>query len=147
MAAQVFAILVTIVIAGWLWFYIVRPIFEDFGVVRPFEGVKSSDVVMWSAPVSVVADEQTDEADRPSVSEDNLEVPRLRLDRTKTTIIDVLVYNGWQTGEIRAALKGDNGVIGTEVEAARKRLGIDMPERTLRVRDGNRERVIPFNRS
>lgn len=108
--------------------------------------------VMQPAPLPVLimsrekpqtaADQQTDRADRPSVSADSLEVPRLQLDKTKTAIIELLVYNGWQAGEIRSVLKGDNGVIGTEVEAARKRLGIDLPERTLKVRDEKGERVI-----
>jgi hypothetical protein len=34
MVATLFAILVTIVIAGWLWFYIARPILVDYGVIR-----------------------------------------------------------------------------------------------------------------
>lgn len=144
MAAQIFAILVTIVIVGWLWFYIVRPILEGFGVVRPVESVNSSQDVKSRPAAPIIADEPDRQTDRPSVSEDNLEVPRLQLDKTKAAIIEVLVYNGWQAGEIRSIIKGDNGVIGTEVEAARKRLGIDPPERTLKVRDGNRERVIPF---
>jgi len=99
---------------------------------------------MSPPPIVKFADRQTDRADRPSVSEDNLDVPRLRLDKTKATIIEVLVYNGWQVGEIRAVIKGDNGVIGVEAEAARKRLGIDPPPRELRVRDEKGERVISF---
>lgn len=86
--------------------------------------------------------DQTDRADRPSVSADTLRVPRLQLDRTKTAVIEVLVYNGWGVGEIRAVLKGDNGATGIEVEAARQRLGIEPPERTLRVRDESGQRVI-----
>lgn len=90
------------------------------------------------------ADEQTDRADRPSVSVDDLHVERLQLDKTKVAVIEVLVYNGWGTGEIRSMLKGDNGVTGTEVEAARKRLGIDPPERTMKVKDEKGERVISY---
>lgn len=41
--ATVFFILVTIVIAGWLWFYIVRPILEDYGVLAPMESVRTSE--------------------------------------------------------------------------------------------------------
>jgi len=103
-----------------------------------------SEPIMSPPPIVKFADRQTDRADRPSVSEDNLDVPRLRLDKTKATIIEVLVYNGWQVGEIRAVIKGDNGVIGVEAEAARKRLGIDPPPRELRVRDEKGERVISF---
>jgi len=43
MGATIFSILVTIVIAGWLWFYVVRPILEDYGIIR-------SDEVMSSTP-------------------------------------------------------------------------------------------------
>lgn len=39
MAATLFAIAVTIVIAGWLWFFVARPILEDYGVIRPMESV------------------------------------------------------------------------------------------------------------
>lgn len=144
MAAQIFAIAVTIVIAGWLWFYIVRPILEDFGLIEPRESVNTSQDIMSLAPPAPMADDTDRQTDRPSVSADNLEVPRLQLHTTKTTLIEVLVYNGWQVGEIRSTIKGDNGAIGTEVDAARKRLGIDAPERTLRVRDGRSERVISF---
>lgn len=33
--ATLFIIGVSIVIAGWLWFYVVRPILEDYGVIEP----------------------------------------------------------------------------------------------------------------
>lgn len=128
MAATFFAIAVTIVILGWLWFYIVRPILEDFGIIREQESVKPYQLVMSNEEAPPLPDKQTDGADRPSVSEDNLEVPRLQLDRTKATVIELMVYNGWQVGEIRAVIKGDNGAIGAEVEAARKRLGIEAAE-------------------
>jgi len=44
MVAALFGIFVAIIIAGWLWFYIARPILEDYGiihdaeVVRPYQG-------------------------------------------------------------------------------------------------------------
>lgn len=104
--------------------------------VKRFEPVMSQ-----SAPTERQTD-QTDTADRPSVSADDLHVERLQLDRTKTALIEVMVYNGWGVGEIRAVLKGDNGTIGEAVDAARKKLGIDPPERTLRVRDEKGERLI-----
>ena len=143
--AELFGIAVAIVIVGWLWFIVARPILEDFGIIRiddEPETVNSSQVVMSPAPEPKPADRQTDTTDRPSVSADDLRVERLQLDRTKTAIIEVMVYNGWQVGEIRAVLKGDNGALGTEVEAARKRLNIDPPERLVRVRDAAGERVI-----
>lgn len=139
---KVFAICVSIVILGWLWFYIVRPILEDFGIIRAPDDVNNNQPVMSPDEPAQQQTDQTDNADRPSVSADQLRVPRLQLDRTKTAVIEVLVYNGWGVGEIRAVLKGDNGATGIEVEAARKRLGIELPERTLRVRDEAGERVI-----
>lgn len=143
-AAQLFLAAVSIVIAGWLWFYVVRPILEDFGIIRDAETVNTSQQVVPRAPEARSADDTDRRTDRPSVSADNLEVPRLRLDRTKAAVIEVLVYNGWATGEIRTVLKGDNGPIGAEVDAARKRLGIEPPDRTLKVRDASGERVIPY---
>lgn len=44
MVAQLFIICVCIVIAGWLWFFVVRPILEDYGVIRDEEPVKPSQV-------------------------------------------------------------------------------------------------------
>lgn len=51
MGATLFAIAVSIVIAGWLWFFIVRPILEDWGVLSKAESVNSyenSDPVIMS---------------------------------------------------------------------------------------------------
>jgi hypothetical protein len=67
---------------------------------------------------------------------------RLEVDRTKTALIELLVYSGWEVGQIRGVLKGDNGVIGAEIEAARQRLGISLPPRVLHVRDEKGEREI-----
>lgn len=123
-----FAITVTVIIAGWLWFYIIRPILEDYGVIGVPKTVNNSEPVM-SRPAPPAQVQTTDrQADRPSVSVDSLELPRLRLDRTKQAIIEVMVYNGWQVGEIRAVIKGDNGAIGAEIEAAKKKLGIETAE-------------------
>jgi hypothetical protein len=56
--------------------------------------------------------------------------------RTREKLIDALVAAGWGTGEIRALIKGDSGVIGEEVKAARTRLGIDVPQRVVMVSAG-----------
>lgn len=69
---------------------------------------------------------------------------RLEVDRTRVAIIELMVYSGWATGEIRAIIKGDNGAIGIEVEAAKKRLGIVDEPRQLKVRDEKGERLIPM---
>jgi hypothetical protein len=90
-------------------------------------------------------DEQTDEQ-TDLVSEANQWLDRLGVDRTKTALIEILVYSGWDVGQIRGVVKGDNGAIGLEIEAARKRLGIaPEPPRQLRVRDnGSDVRLIPM---
>jgi len=42
----------------------------------------------------------------------------LRVDRTRTALIAVLVDSGWSVSEIRAVVKGDNTAISAEVAAA-----------------------------
>jgi hypothetical protein len=44
MAAQLFMWLVAFVIAGFLWFWIVRPILEDWGVIGPGVRVATSEM-------------------------------------------------------------------------------------------------------
>ena len=90
---------------------------------------------------------QTAHTDRQTdyVSEADLWLDRLELDRTKTALIELLVYSGWEVGQIRGVLKGDNGAIGTEIEAAKIRLGMTEPPRVLRVKDDHGERLIPMN--
>jgi len=55
------------------------------------------------------------------------------LDRTRAALIEALVSAGWPVGGIRGLIKGDTGAIGAEVEAAKLRLGISAPPRTLRI--------------
>lgn len=66
-------------------------------------------------------DERTDEV---SVADRWLD--RLELDRTRTTVIDILLYSGWTITDLRREkiLRGENAEISAEVEAARKRLGM-----------------------
>lgn len=127
--ATIFGIAVTIVIAGFLWFYVARPILEDFGVIRDGEPVKTYRVPNEALPIVMSRSEgqtrQTDQTDRQTdqMSEADQWLERLEVDRTKTALIELLVYSDWQVGEIRAAVKGDSGAIGKEIEAARQRLG------------------------
>src|SRR5690242_16554110 len=100
-------------------------------------GVNHSQIVMSSIQEDDSADDADRPTDRPSVSAVDPWVERLEVDRSKTAVIEVLVYSGWTTGEIRAVLKGDNGAIGQEVDAARQRLGIDPPEREARISVGS----------
>jgi hypothetical protein len=72
---------------------------------------------------------QTDDADGDGrrVSVDNPWIERLKVDKSKTALIEVMVYSGWGVDEIRKVVKGENGAIGLEVDAARQRLGIQAP--------------------
>jgi hypothetical protein len=50
------------------------------------------------------------------------ELERLMVDTTREALIEALLIAGWNVGQIRAQLRGDNGKIGQEIEAARARL-------------------------
>lgn len=123
MVATVFGIAVTIVIIGFLWFYIARPILEDFGIIGPRDVSYYQVDAPASTRVMSRSDAQTGRQTKQTAQTDaDLWVERLQLDRTKTTVIELLVYSGWDVGEIRAVLKGDSGTLGTEIKAARQRL-------------------------
>lgn len=76
MGATIFAIGVSILILGWLWFYIARPILEDYGIIVAPERVKhyedaapvvmsrSVDATSENAPSSLQTDSRQT-ADRP----------------------------------------------------------------------------------
>ena len=91
---------------------------------------------------------QTDQTDGPdeAVSDADRWLDRLEVDRTRAAVLELLVYSGWDVSQIRGVIKGDTGAIGAEVRAARQRLGILTEPRTLVVREGADERVIPFAR-
>lgn len=46
---ELFAIAVSIVIAGVLWFHVIRPILEDYGVISTGEGVNTSGAEITSS--------------------------------------------------------------------------------------------------
>lgn len=60
---------------------------------------------------------------------------------TRAALVAALVAAGWQTGEIRAVLKGDNGAIGLDVEAARQRLGVGPSMRFVTINGGRDGKV------
>lgn len=94
---------------------------------REARGVNTSVRVPSPDPTQTAPDQQTDGADRRAsagLSGDPRHCPALRLDRTKAGLITTLVYNEWTVSEIRAALKGDNTVLGQEIAEARERLGM-----------------------
>lgn len=90
---------------------------KDSGIdapIQPIPGPPQSSEITSSRG----ADGQTDKTDT-AVSTDPRECTALQLDKSKSNLIKILVYNGWNVGDIRAAVKGENGAIGAEVQAAR----------------------------
>ena len=59
----------------------------------------------------------------------------------RAALIEALVAAEWSVGQIRATLKGDNGAIGQEVEAARQRLGMPAPRRVVTISNGKQGEV------
>lgn len=84
--------------------------------------------VKLEAQTGASATRQTADA-RVSAADPYIE--RLRLDRTRITLIELMVYTGWSVGEIRGVLKGDNTVISSEIEQARQKLGIAEAPRAI----------------
>ncbi len=106
--------------------------------------VNHSQIVMSRSEVEESRQTRPDQT-QTTVSADEKWVERMRLDRTRAAAIELMVYSGWTVGQVRTVVKGDNGTIGSEVEAAKVRLGIAPdPPRDLTVRDTNGERAIPF---
>lgn len=91
------------------------------------------------------ADEQTENTDsRQTASESRLSdieqlVERVQLDRSRETIIELLVRVGWSVSDIRAIIKGDNAVISGLVAKAKSKL--DQPEEADQV-EGNLGQII-----
>lgn len=120
-----------------------RRLFLVEGVSDYVTGATARVPVMSPVQSQTEPDDQTDRQ-TDLVSEADRWLDRLEVDRTKTAVIELLVYSGWDVGQIRGVVKGDNGTIGTEIEAARNRLGIVAEPRQLRVRDAEGERMIPM---
>lgn len=160
MAAQLFMWLVAFVIVGFLWFWIVRPILEDWGVIGPYvpprydaETKRIVNTSQVAAPAAVhdmstpAARTDADENGRTEtgrVSAADQWLDRFEVDRTKTTAIELMVYSGWSVAQIRAVVKGENAALGAEIDAARQRLGIEPePPRVIPLRPRNdTERVL-----
>ncbi len=129
----------------WYWAFGTGPVAWLLIVVR---GVKRFVfwvvVVMFRAP----ADERTDRTDGPDgrVSEADLWVDRLELDKTRSAVMEILLTNEWTVTDMRreGIFRGENAAISAEVDAAKKRLGILDTPRQLRVRDDQGERLIPM---
>lgn len=84
-------------------------------------------------PEVLSASSASRQTDSHGVSEALQWIERMRLDRTRITLIELMVYTGWPVGEIRGLLKGDNTVLSAEIEQARRRLGVAEPPRVIPV--------------
>lgn len=116
MAAQLFMWLVAFVIVGFLWFWIVRPILEDWGVIGPYvpprydpetkQIVKDSAPAMHAAandmstPAQRTATDGDGRTDGRPVSAPNPWMERLQVDRTRAAVIELMVYSGWRVEQI-----------------------------------------------
>lgn len=117
MAATIFAILVTIVIVGWLWFYIVRPILEDYGVITPqpvnyYQAAPSE--IMSSAPTALADDPLSSQDGQPDGRTDSPTPSRAEL----LTLYRILRKYGVPREEIRAALRGVRVPLSNDVWAS-----------------------------
>lgn len=67
-------------------------------------------------------DERTDE-----VPEADQWSARLQLDKTRAAAIEFFLYSGWTVTDLRreGILRGENAAVGAEIEAARKRMGME----------------------
>jgi len=55
---------------------------------------------------------------------------------SRADVIRLLVANDWTVGQIRGLIKGDNGMIGQEIEQARTVLDAPPPRRTVTINYG-----------
>lgn len=145
-AALFFAMLGLIKLLSWLTLIHERGGIKQIArtTAERYVTVKPSPLMPSVESVQTAQTGQTDNTDRP-VSVANQWLDRIEVDRTRTAIIEVMVYSGWSVGEVRSVIKGDNAAIGTEVAAARQKLGIEETARLLRVKDAQGEREIVMN--
>lgn len=114
-------------------------------------GTVLSLLATWASrtPAQTVADERTDRTDeadgRVSVADQWFD--RIELDRTRATVMEILLTSGWTITDMRreGIFRGENAAISAEVEATKKKLGITSEPRQLRVRDEQGERLIPMD--
>lgn len=113
-----------LVAAAWA---VVGPILGVFGYVlkrlfaygwKPSEDEKPALLRAERAQVHHYADELEPEPDEEPETPAPADSP-LERRRDREAVVVTLVAAGWKVGEVRAVLKGDNGVIGEEYARAR----------------------------
>ena len=146
-ATAIVAVLIVPAALVRVWWPVLKARFAEwFLVPLDEEPVKPFPPLMSPLQEADSQTAQTDEPDRLSVSAADRLLKQLEVDRTRERLIEVLLYTGWTIGDLRREriLRGDNNEISAEVEAARRRLGIEREPRDLKVRDEKGERVISY---
>lgn len=124
---QAIDVVMAIIVVAALVIGLISMLIGKIAAWRDRLGVNTSAPVMSPIQPQTTPDQQTDGADRRAsvgLSGDPRRCPALQLDRTKASLIMLLVYNEWTVSEIRSVLKGDNTVLGQEIADARERLGM-----------------------
>lgn len=131
MVALIFSILVTIVIAGWLWFYIARPILEDYGVIKD-DAVMSSDQEGRTAPasmdpayipVSSMPDPVADmDVNTPGMDAINTDMPRLSRDISDSDMVAFLAIVRGKDGKHRYSANAIFALVGGDRNAVLARV-------------------------
>lgn len=105
--------------AVFWYFFEVRYPEEKEEPVRNFDNNPSTQhkEITSSRPQTGQTDQTDGQTDRVSAGDQWL--ARLKVDRKKSALIELLVYSGWSVGEIRSTIKGDSGAIGAEIQALR----------------------------
>lgn len=87
--------------------------------------VKRSAAFMSRVPPDETDRRQTDDR-QTSAAVTHPAITRLQLDRTKSAVMELLLYSGWTLTDARREniFRGDNNVISDEWDAARARLGM-----------------------
>lgn len=117
-AATIFTLGVTILCVGWLWFYIARPILEDFGWITTDDTVNTYEdaapIVMSRSDNGALSDRLSSKDGRSDGRTDSDQVGRAEL----LMLYKILRKYGVPREEIRAALKGVRVPLSNDVWAS-----------------------------
>ena len=151
---QLFLLCVSIGTVALLWARVIAPMLHAFGVrhwsldilhAELDNQAPQRDYVQSEAPQpeQTARRTQTDGlSDAPHwLQMDGSDIRQLNIPPgSRALLIETLVVAGWSVGQIRAAIKGDNGIIGEEVAAARAKHNIR--GRTITVTESGKLREI-----
>ena len=151
---QLFLLCVSIGTVALLWARVVAPMLHAFGGrhwsldilhAEPDNQAPQRDYVQPDAPQEPQTGRQTQTdglSDAPHwLQMDGSDIRQLNIPPgSRALLIEALVVAGWSVGQIRAAIKGDNGIIGEEVAAARAKH--NLKGRTITVTESGKAREI-----